>query len=291
MKFFDRFIWKKFEIKLLVLIIILSLAARSCGNSVASSQSSSGGEAMQTKLWKQSSFQIFCYISMSFLSVLLMYQFFIDVIEKGQTKLQSARRIKQMNSIRQMNGEDYFMLPTFIAIIAILALIVLWIISTQRKLVVLNENVCNAMSQIGMQLSGRFDAIITLLNLTKGYARHESDILIETINSRSVITSKSTPDDVVCHERIISEALNLVAVVAELYPELKANQDYIKVMDALETFENMLRTSRLIYNDSVTKLDREIRIFPVSMVAVMLGFRQRDYLEEKASKVRMPGMN
>ena len=184
------------------------------------------------------------------------------------------------------------MLQTFIAIIAILALIVLWIISTQHKLVVLNENVCNAMSQIGVQLSGRFDALMTLLNLIKSYARHESDTLIGTINSRrSVITSKSTPDDVVCQERVISDALNVIAVVAELYPELKTNPDYIKAMDALETFENMLRTSRLIYNDSVTKLDREIRMFPVSMVAVMLGFRQRGYLEEKASKVGMPSMN
>jgi len=191
-----------------------------------------------------------------------------------------------------MNEEDFFMLQTFIAIIAILALIVLWIISTQHKLVVLNENVCNAMSQIGVQLSGRFDALMTLLNLTKSYARHESDTLIGTINSRrSVITSKSTPDDVVCQERVISDALNVIAVVAELYPELKTNPDYIKAMDALETFENMLRTSRLIYNDSVTKLDREIRMFPVSMVAVMLGFRQRGYLEEKASKVGMPSMN
>ncbi|MDW8802725.1 LemA family protein [Clostridium sp. A1-XYC3] len=73
-------------------------------------------------------------------------------------------------------------------------------------------------------------------------------------------------------------------MVTEQYPELKVNQTYIKTMDAVQTFENMVRTSRLIYNDSVTKLNREIRMFPVSVIAGMLGFRQRDYLEEQAAE-------
>ena len=183
------------------------------------------------------------------------------------------------------------MLQTFLAIIAIIAVIVLWTISTQRKLVVLDENISNAMSQIGVQLSSRFDALTALLDLTKGYVKHESETLIETIKSRrSVITAKSTPDDVLRQEGVISEALGRIAMVTEKYPELKANQTYTKTMDAVETFENMVRTSRLIYNDSVTKLNRKIRMFPVSMIAVMLGFRQREYLEEQAAKADMPSM-
>jgi LemA protein len=183
------------------------------------------------------------------------------------------------------------MLPTLIAIIAVAAVIALWAISTQRRLVVLDENISNAMSQIGVQLSSRFDALSALLDLTKGYAKHESEALIETIKSRrSVITAKSTPDDVLRQEGVISEALGRIAMVTEQYPELKANQNYIKTMDAVQTFENMVRTSRLIYNDSVTKLNREIRMFPVSMIAGMLGFRKRDYLEEQAAKADMPSM-
>jgi LemA protein len=180
---------------------------------------------------------------------------------------------------------------TLIAIIAVAAVIVLWIISTQRKLVVLDENISNAMSQIGVQLSSRFDALTALLDLTEGYAKHESETLIETIKSRrSVITAKSTPDDVLRQEGIITEALGRIAMVAEQYPELKANQSYIKTMDAVQTYENMVRTSRLIYNDSVTKLNREIRMFPVSLIAGMLGFRQRDYLEEQSAKADMSSM-
>lgn len=183
------------------------------------------------------------------------------------------------------------MFTTFIAIAAIVAVIVLWVISTQRKLVILDENISNAMSQIGVQLSSRFDALTALLDLTKGYAKHESETLIETIKSRrSVITAKSTPDDVLRQEGIISEALGRISMVTEQYPELKANESYMKTMDAVQTFENMVRTSRLIYNDSVTKLNREIRMFPVSVIAGMLGFHQRDYLEEQAAKADMPSM-
>lgn len=173
------------------------------------------------------------------------------------------------------------MFPTIIAIIAVLALIMLWVISIQRKLVVLDENINNAMSQIGVQLSSRFDALTALLDFAKGYAEDESETLIETIRSRrNLITVKSTPNDVLQQEGVIYETLGRIAMVTKQYPELKANQNYIKTMDAVQSFGNMMRTSRLIYNDSVSKLNREIRMFPVSMIAGILGFRQRNYLEE-----------
>ncbi len=176
------------------------------------------------------------------------------------------------------------MLTTFITTAVIIAAIVLWIISTQRRLVVLDDNIKNAMSQIGVQLSSRFDALMALLDLTKSYDKHESETIIETIKlRRSVITAKSTPVDVMRQEWVISEALGKIVIVTEQYPNLKANQNYIKAMGAVETFENMVRTSRLIYNASVTKLNREIRIFPVLMVARILGFDQREYLVEQVA--------
>lgn len=177
------------------------------------------------------------------------------------------------------------MIPTFIAIIAIVAVIVQWVKSTQSKLVLFDENISNAMTQIGVQLSSRFEAMMVLLDLTKDYDKHKIETMIETIKlRRSEITSKSKPDDVLHQEGVISEALEIIAMVSEPYLELKSNLDYIKAMDALQTFENMMRTSRLIYNDSVAKLNCEIRMFPVSIISGMLGFRQRDYLEEQASK-------
>lgn len=171
------------------------------------------------------------------------------------------------------------MLPILIAILAILRIITSWIISTQRKLLVLDENIGNAMSQIGVQLAGRLDALTALLDLTKGYARQEGEMLIDIVGSRRItITVKSTPEDVLRQEGIIVEVLGRLSLVSEQYPELKANQNYIKMMNAVETFGIMLRTSRLIYNDSVTRLNREIRMFPVFMITGILGFKQNDYL-------------
>ena len=181
---------------------------------------------------------------------------------------------------------------TILIIIVLLVILVAgWVMSTQRRLVVMDENINNAMSQIGVQLSSRFDALTALLDLAKGYAAHESQTLIETVKSRrSVITAKSTPQDVLQQEGVISEALGRISMVAERYPELKADKGYAKCMDAVDSYEKMVRTSRLIYNDSVTKLTREIRMFPVSLIAGMLGFRQRDYLEAREDKADMPSM-
>lgn len=174
--------------------------------------------------------------------------------------------------------------------IVILVLVVLWFISTQRKLVVMDENINNAMSQIGVQLSSRWDALTALLDLTKGYAEHEYKTLSDTIRMRSTITAKSTAAEVNDQENILTEAMGRIIAVAESYPDLKANENYIKTMDNVNDYEKMVRQSRLIYNDSVTKLNRAIRMFPTSLVAGMLGVTSRDYLEASESKADMPNM-
>lgn len=167
---------------------------------------------------------------------------------------------------------------------------VLSLISTQRKLVIMDENINNSLSQIGVQLSSRWDALSALLDLTKGYAEHEYETITETIKARRAITKTSSAEDVVGQQNMISEALGRIMAVAEKYPELKANQSYLKTMDAVNQYENMVRTSRLIYNDSVTKLNRNIRLFPTLIFAGVLGFHQRDYLEAEESKMNMPSM-
>lgn len=183
------------------------------------------------------------------------------------------------------------MLYVIIGIVAVIVLIVAWVISAQRSLVAMDENINNAMSQIGVQMSSRFDALTALLDLTKGYAQHESETLMNTVKARrSVITSNSTPDDVAGQENVITEALGRIMAIAESYPDLKADQNYIKTMDSVNTYENMVRTSRMVYNDTITKLNRAIRMFPTSVIAGMLGFSKRDYLKEEEGKTEMPSM-
>ncbi len=177
-----------------------------------------------------------------------------------------------------------------IAVIVIIAVIFLWFISTQRRLVAMDENINNAMSQIGVQLSSRWDALTALLDLTKGYAEHEYKTLSETIKMRAGITAKSTAAEVNRQENILTEAMGKIMAVAESYPDLKANENYIKTMDSVNEYEKMVRQSRLIYNDSVTKLNRAIRMFPTSIAAGLLHITSRDYLEANDSKADMPNM-
>lgn len=172
---------------------------------------------------------------------------------------------------------------------AFIAIVVIWAIAVQRKLVVMDENINNAMSQIGVQLSSRFDALIALLDITKGYAAEESQILIDTIKPhRNVITAQSTPDDVVAQEGVISEVLDRVTMIVEQYPELKTNKNYVKYMNAVDGYEKMMRTSRLIYNDSVSRFNRELRMFPTSLFGGIFGCDQRDYMETAQEKIDMP---
>ena len=114
----------------------------------------------------------------------------------------------------------------------VLAIIILWFISAQRKLVAMDENINNALGQIGVQLSSRWDALTTLLDLTKGYADHEYKTISDTIKMRTSINSNSSAAEVNKQENMLTEAMGKIMAVAESYPELKANENYIKTMDS-----------------------------------------------------------
>ena len=182
-------------------------------------------------------------------------------------------------------------MTTFLIILAaVISALVTWFISTQRMLAMFDENINNAMSQIGVQLSSRWDALSALLDLTKGHAEHEYKTLSETIKARRPVNAKSSPTEAAEQENLLIGAMSRIAVVAEQYPTLKADQSYTTTMNSVNQYEGMVRQSRLIYNDSVTKLNRHIRMFPASLIAGMMGFSKRNYLEANETKSDMPGM-
>ena len=158
-------------------------------------------------------------------------------------------------------------------------LLAIWIKSVQKKLVTMDENVKNAMGQIGVQLASRFDVLSVLLNLVKGYAGCEAVDLMNTLNvQRNDITAVSTPKDVLKQEGLIFEALNRVVMMAERYPELKVDANYSLCMDAADGYKKMVQTSSLIYNDSVARLNKMIGRIPNTLLAGLLGFHQKEYL-------------
>ena len=180
---------------------------------------------------------------------------------------------------------------TVIIIVAIVAILVLWFIGVQRKLVSADEMCQNSMSQIGVQQQSRWDAIISLVKLTKSYNEHEYNTLVDVIKQRRDITRTSSAEDVNAQEEILSSAAARIKLVAEQYPQLKADATYAKTMDSLNNYENQVRMSRMVFNDSVTKYNRLVRQFPDSFVASMLKFGVKEYLKEVESKKEMPEIN
>lgn len=177
-----------------------------------------------------------------------------------------------------------------IVIVAVVVLVALWLVSAQRKLVSADEFCKNSMSQIGVQQNSRWDALTALAELTKGYSEHEYKTLMDVIAQRAAIGRDSSAADAAAQEGRIAEAFRQINVVAEQYPDLKANQTYVKTMDEVGRYENQVRLSRMTYNDTVTKFNRLVRMFPDSIAASIFGFAAKDYLAEPSGKTEMPSM-
>ena len=177
---------------------------------------------------------------------------------------------------------------TVIIIIAIVAILILWVISVQRKLVKQEEICKNGLSQIGVQQASRWDALKALAELTKGYSDHEYKTITDTIAQRRPITAASSSADANAQENLFTQALSALNMVVEKYPELKANETYIKTMDSVNMYQDQVRMSQMVYNDSVTKFNQLIRQFPDSIVASLFHFVPREYLNVNTGKEEMP---
>ncbi len=179
---------------------------------------------------------------------------------------------------------------TTIIVIAVVAVLVLWVISVQRKLVSAEEIVKNAMSQIGVQQSSRWDALTGLVELLKSYNEHEYNTLKDVIAARSNIGSNSSASEAQAQEDLIGKVMMRLNVVAEQYPDLKADSMYVNTMNSVNTYENQVRMSRMTYNDSVTRYNRMTRQIPDSIVAALFHFTEKQYLKEDAAKKDMPSL-
>ena len=180
---------------------------------------------------------------------------------------------------------------TIIIIVAIIAIVALWFMGIQRKLVSSDELCQNSMSQIGVQQQSRWDAVSALVKLTKSYNEHEYNTLVDVIKQRKDITRTSAAADANAQEDVLVAAAAKIRFVAEQYPELKADATYSKTMDSLNNYESQVRMSRMVFNDSVTKYNRIVRQFPDSIVASILKFPLREYLKEVESKRELPEIN
>ena len=167
----------------------------------------------------------------------------------------------------------------FGVIVAITIIVILYFISTQRSLVSLDEMCKNALSQIEVQLNSRFDAVVAMAKTAAQYAKHESETIIQTIEARGGHTSAATPAGINAQSDLLSQMMARLNVVVEQYPELKASELYKKAQEGQAQYEENVRMSRMVYNDTATKMNRMVRQWPSSIVASMLHFDLKEYLK------------
>ena len=167
----------------------------------------------------------------------------------------------------------------FGVIVALAVIIIGYFISTQRSLVSLDEMCKNALSQIEVQLNSRFDAVIALAKTAAQYAKHESETIIQTIEARGGHTSAATPAGINAQSDLLGQMMSRLNVVVEQYPELKASELYQNAQAGQAEYEENVRMSRMVYNDTATKMNRMVRQWPSSIVAQMLHFDVKEYLK------------
>ena len=168
---------------------------------------------------------------------------------------------------------------SIIIVIAVVAVIGLYVMVTYNSLVGLKNKVDNGWAQIDVQLRRRYDLIPNLVETVKGYASHERATLEAVITARNVAMSASGTADQAAAENMITGALKSVFALSEAYPDLKANENFLNLQEELTGTEGRIAYARQFFNDMVLKFNTKIQTFPANLIARRLGFTEREYFE------------
>ena len=171
-------------------------------------------------------------------------------------------------------------------ILAIVIVLILVIISLYNSLVTLRQRVKNAWSQIDVQLQRRFDLIPNLVECVKGYMTHEQDTLAKVTELRTSWAKAQTVEEKANLDGELSGALKTIMAVSENYPDLKANQNFAELQEELRNTENKISYSRQFYNDTVTRYNTKLEVFPSNLIASMFHFTAETLFEAESDTAR-----
>ena len=166
------------------------------------------------------------------------------------------------------------MATTTIIILAVVALLVIWVIGIYNNLVTLRNNRENAFANIDVQLKQRHDLIPQLVATVKGYATHEKELFEKVTAARNAAMSASTINDKIAAENQLSNAMLNLRAVAEAYPDLKANQNFMQLQTEISDIENKLAAVRRYFNSATKELNSAVQRFPAVILASMFGFHK-----------------
>ncbi len=180
--------------------------------------------------------------------------------------------------------------PIIITVVVV-AVILLYFVNTQRSLVNLDEMCKNALSQIEVQLNSRWDALLALAKTAAQYSKHESETLIKVIEQRRG-ESVNTPEAVNEQQGALQQVMGRLIAIGEAYPDLKAADLFKETQAGVKEYEEHVRLSRMVYNDTATKMNRMVRQWPSSIVASALSFKQKEYLKtDEPQKQSYPNLD
>jgi LemA protein len=173
-------------------------------------------------------------------------------------------------------------------VLGVVALVLLFGVFTYNRLVRLRVRVENAWSQIDVQLRRRYDLIPNLIETVKGYAAHEREVFEDVTKARAMAQEASGVRNQADAENQVTQSLRQLLAVAENYPELKANQNFLALQEELTGTESKIAYARQFYNDEVAALNTLIQSFPASIVAGMGHFTPREFFEIDGEQARGP---
>lgn len=176
-------------------------------------------------------------------------------------------------------------------IIAVIVILAGSIFGSYNRLVSLEESVNTKYSDVQTQLQRRSDLIPNLVSTVKGYATHEEEVYKSISDARAKIGSASNETELAEADKQLTSALSRLLVIAEAYPELKANENFLSLQDELAGTENRIGVARIDYNEAVQKYNTKIRKFPTAILANMFGFEKRELFEATEESQNTPKVN
>lgn len=175
-----------------------------------------------------------------------------------------------------------------IIVVIVIAVVVLLVATIYNRLVKLRNTVRSSWSDIDVQLKKRFDLVPSLVETVKGYAAHEKGVFEKVTEARAMAMGGGSPREMAEKDNVFKETLKSLFAVAEAYPELKANENFVKLQQQFQQLENDIEAARRYYNAVVRDLNIAVESFPSNIIASMFGFKQEEFFQLDSAEERKP---